>query len=385
MFDICRSSGALTPAPAYALADVAERLTSHRIDSTSSTTAPAFAAGRRSPALRTVQGELEAALATVLRRAGRADRRRAHRRRRPRLGPGRQLQHRGRGPRRALRRRARTADRPPTSPVTAATAGRRRLRRPPRRPLAHLLLPGPRAPAPSPFERGRSLWWPHRLDRERARRPAPRRCSAATTSPPSRRPRPTTSASSATMLRAEWVAEGELRRRFWIEADAFMRNMVRDRWSGRCSRSAAGRRTPADFDAPARRARRASRRGRPHRARPLSGLGSVLIRSAADAHACAHRRNRSPHESPPHQRRRHRRRGPARRCAARCADRRDRGPRDRARLQPQRHRAQHHHPLAALGRGGRLRRRHARLRHRRHAGRLRPLRRPRPARASGRT
>ena len=53
--------------------------------------------------------------------------------------------------------------------------------------------------------------------------------------------------------------------------------------------------------------------------------------------------------------------------------------RDRARLEPQRDRAQHHHPLAAHRRGGRVRRRRPRLRHRRHAGRLRPLRRPRPA------
>ena len=49
-------------------------------------------------------------------------------------------------------------------------------------------------------------------------------------------------------------------------------------------------------------------------------------------------------------------------------------------LQPQRDRAQHHHPQAALGRGDRVRRRHHRLRHRRHAGGLRALRRARPDR-----
>ena len=59
-----------------------------------------------------------------------------------------------------------------------------------------------------------------------------------------------------------------------------------------------------------------------------------------------------------------------------------RGRRDRPRLEPQCDRAQHHHPLAAEGRGGRVRRRRPRLRDRRHAGRLRALRRPRPARRS---
>ena len=45
-----------------------------------------------------------------------------------------------------------------------------------------------------------------------------------------------------------------------------------------------------------------------------------------------------------------------------------------------RDRAVDHHPAADLGRGGRLRRRHGRLRDRRHAGRLRPLRAARPDR-----
>ena len=61
-----------------------------------------------------------------------------------------------------------------------------------------------------------------------------------------------------------------------------------------------------------------------------------------------------------------------------------RGPRDRPGLEPQRDRAQHHDALAALGRGDPLRRRLERLRHRRNAGRLRPLRRARPARRAAR-
>ena len=58
--------------------------------------------------------------------------------------------------------------------------------------------------------------------------------------------------------------------------------------------------------------------------------------------------------------------------------------RDRSGLQPQRHRAQHHHPHAAVGRRDRAGGRHHGLRHRRHAGRLRALRRPRPDRVQAR-
>ena len=41
---------------------------------------------------------------------------------------------------------------------------RRGLLRPPRRARAHLRLPRAARSAPSPFERGRALWWPHPLD-----------------------------------------------------------------------------------------------------------------------------------------------------------------------------------------------------------------------------
>ena len=53
-------------------------------------------------------------------------------------------------------------------------------------------------------------------------------------------------------------------------------------------------------------------------------------------------------------------------------------------LEPQRHRARGHAPRPDLGRGGGVRRRHLRLRHRRHPGGLRPLRRAGPDRVAAR-
>ena len=81
-------------------------------------------------------------------------------------------------------------------------------------------------PAPSPFERQRALWWPRGLDR-----PSLEACAAAL---------PGTHDFTAftpsdgehvrferTVLRAEWVQESEDLLVFWIEADSFMRHMVR--------------------------------------------------------------------------------------------------------------------------------------------------------------
>ena len=99
----------------------------------------AFAGWARQPGRRTVQGELERALARARPRARRPGRRRAHGPGRPRVAPGRLLPgaagvpavaQRAAAPR---RRRARLHRRA------------RRLRRPPRRPRAHLRLPA--APA----------------------------------------------------------------------------------------------------------------------------------------------------------------------------------------------------------------------------------------------
>ena len=81
-------------------------------------------------------------------------------------------------------------------------------------------------PARSPFERGRSLWWPRPLDRA-----ALDECAAALVGTHDftafTRPTPTTCASSATCFRAEWRDEGDGLLAFWIEADTFMRHMVR--------------------------------------------------------------------------------------------------------------------------------------------------------------
>jgi tRNA pseudouridine38-40 synthase len=81
-------------------------------------------------------------------------------------------------------------------------------------------------PAPSPFERGRALWWPHRLDLD-----ALHACAAAlagthdfTAFTPSdtyhRR-------FERDVLRAEWIEEEAEILCFRIEADTFMRHMNR--------------------------------------------------------------------------------------------------------------------------------------------------------------
>jgi tRNA pseudouridine38-40 synthase len=80
-------------------------------------------------------------------------------------------------------------------------------------------------PAPSPFEAGRALWWPHALDLD-----ALQACAAAL--------RGTHDFTAFTptdtyhqrferdVMRAEWVVAGDVAE-FWIEADAFMRQMNR--------------------------------------------------------------------------------------------------------------------------------------------------------------
>jgi tRNA pseudouridine38-40 synthase len=99
--------------------------------------------------------------------------------------------------------------------------------------------------APSPFERGRSLWWPRPVNREALRACAELLygCHNFTAFTP---------ADSdhvhfeRNVLRTEWgeTAGGMLC--FWIEAEAFMRNMVRA-LVGTMLEVAGGRRTPEDF------------------------------------------------------------------------------------------------------------------------------------------
>jgi tRNA pseudouridine38-40 synthase len=80
--------------------------------------------------------------------------------------------------------------------------------------------------APSPFEQGRALWWPRPLDRD-----ALDACAAAllgthdfTAFTPSETDHVRF---ERDVLRAEWVEESEDVLAFWIEADTFMRHMVR--------------------------------------------------------------------------------------------------------------------------------------------------------------
>jgi tRNA pseudouridine38-40 synthase len=80
--------------------------------------------------------------------------------------------------------------------------------------------------APSPFERERALWWPRPLDRA-----ALDTCAAVL---PGRHDFTAFTPSDSDhvrferdVLRAEWVEEPDDVLAFWIEADTFMRHMVR--------------------------------------------------------------------------------------------------------------------------------------------------------------
>jgi tRNA pseudouridine38-40 synthase len=81
-------------------------------------------------------------------------------------------------------------------------------------------------PAPSPFEHGRALWWPRPLDRELVADCAAALCGThdftAFTPSDGHHVR-----FERQVLRADWVEEPGGVLAFVIEADAFMRNMVR--------------------------------------------------------------------------------------------------------------------------------------------------------------
>ena len=80
--------------------------------------------------------------------------------------------------------------------------------------------------APSPFERNRALWWPRPLDRE-----ALDACAAALVGTHDFTAFTPTETDHVRferdVLRAEWVEEPGDVLAFWIEADTFMRHMVR--------------------------------------------------------------------------------------------------------------------------------------------------------------
>jgi tRNA pseudouridine38-40 synthase len=98
--------------------------------------------------------------------------------------------------------------------------------------------------APSPFEQGRALWWPHRIDRE-----ALDACASAllgTHDFTAFTPTQTDHVRfDRNVLSAAWIDEDSILA-FHITADAFMRNMVRV-LVGTMLETASGRRTVEDF------------------------------------------------------------------------------------------------------------------------------------------
>ena len=202
----------------------------------------AFHGWAAQPGLRTVQGELEAALATVLREpvqlavAGRTDSG-VHA-----LGqvasfvtqaePGQDLARRlnGVGP----------DDVAVTASAAVEDGFDARHSATARSYLYRILA----RPAPSPFELNRALWWPHSLDLD-----ALRACAAAlpgTHDFTAFTPTQTDHVRfDRDILAASWGQIGEIFE-FRITADAFMRNMVRV-LVGTMLEAASGRRSPQSF------------------------------------------------------------------------------------------------------------------------------------------
>jgi tRNA pseudouridine38-40 synthase len=194
------------------------------------------------PGLRTVQGELETALAVVLREpvqltvAGRTDTG-VHA-----LGQVASFRSRAELPRDLAR--SLNGVGPDDVAVTAAAVvadgfdARRDARS--RSYRYRLLARG----TPSPFEQGRALWWPHRVDRA-----ALDACAAAlpgTHDFTAFTPTQTDHVRfERDVFRAEWAEDGDILA-FRIEADAFMRNMVRA-LVGTMLECASGRRTVESF------------------------------------------------------------------------------------------------------------------------------------------
>lgn len=98
--------------------------------------------------------------------------------------------------------------------------------------------------APSPFEQGRALWWPHRVDRE-----ALNACAESLTGSHDFTAFTPTQTDHVRferdIFRAGWEQNGDILS-FIIEADAFMRNMVRA-LVGTQLEVASGRRAPENF------------------------------------------------------------------------------------------------------------------------------------------
>ena len=100
-------------------------------------------------------------------------------------------------------------------------------------------------PAESPFERGRALHWPHAVDRS-----ALDRCAAALVGTHDFTAFTPTQTDhvlfTRTVLRVEWRDAGSDVVELWIEAETFMRHMVRT-LVGTMLEVAGGRRSESDF------------------------------------------------------------------------------------------------------------------------------------------
>jgi tRNA pseudouridine38-40 synthase len=201
-----------------------------------------FRGWARQPALRTVEGELETALATVLREtvelavAGRTDTG-VHA-----LGQVASFETAVEPPDDLARRLNGLA--PDDVAVTAATVapdGFNARHDAKSRSYRYRLLA---RSAPSPFERGKSLWWPHHIDRA-----ALDACAAAlhgTHDFTAFTPTQTDHVHfTRKILAASWTTEADILT-FRITADAFMRNMVRV-LVGTQLEVANGRRTVENF------------------------------------------------------------------------------------------------------------------------------------------
>lgn len=203
-----------------------------------------FRGWAKQPGLRTVQGDLEAALATVLREpveltvAGRTDTG-VHAR-----GQVASFSVAAEPPEDLMRRLNGLS--PNDIAVTAADVvadGFDARRDAKARTYRYRLLA---RSAPSPFEHGKALWWPHRVDRE-----ALDACAAALVGTHDFTAFTPTQTDHVRFERdifsARWEQEGDILS-FLITADAFMRNMVRA-LVGTQLEAASGRRTVENFTA----------------------------------------------------------------------------------------------------------------------------------------
>jgi tRNA pseudouridine38-40 synthase len=202
----------------------------------------AFRGWARQPGLRTVQGELETALEAVLREpvgltvAGRTDTG-VHA-----LGQVASFETDSEPPQDLARRLNGLA--PDDVAVTAATVvadGFSARHDAKARSYCYRLLA---RSAPSPFEQGKALWWPHRIDRD-----ALDACAAALAGSHDFTAFTPTQTDHVRFDReihaASWEDEGDILN-FRITADAFMRNMVRV-LVGTQLEVASGRRTVEGF------------------------------------------------------------------------------------------------------------------------------------------